>query len=193
MLLCPSLKVLGAAELECLLAAQAGARPATSQSPFIFSATSHRPMACAPARPRPARGALGQSAPRCPAVATVDIGFFKAATPGSASSRQTSRCESSVSLTSRIHSSPAHFCLQYNTASAPKLGSLCGSSLLAFVFFLFTLYAAQYRSVLPPYPSSPLFEPRSGPRRKIAGLPTSTIYCSFLLSLPVFFRAGQPI
>ncbi|UKZ87627.1 uncharacterized protein TrAFT101_003407 [Trichoderma asperellum] len=38
-------------------------------------------MACAPARPRPARGALGQSAPRCPAVATVDIGFFKAAHP----------------------------------------------------------------------------------------------------------------
>jgi len=126
-----------AGSCRALVPARRTGRGATSHKPKpfdFFSATSHRPMACAPARPRPARGALGQSAPRCPAVATVDIGFFKAATPGSASSRQTSRCESSVSLTSRIHSSPARFCLQYNTASAPKLGSLCGSSLLAFVF-----------------------------------------------------------
>lgn len=87
--------------------------------------------------------------PVAPRLLLLTLDFSRPPTPGPASSRQTSRCESSVSLTSRIHSSPARFCLQYNTASAPKLGSLCGSSLLAFVFFsLHSLHSSV--SISPP-------------------------------------------
>lgn len=128
-------------------------------------------MACAPAPSRPASVASRQSAPRCPAVATVDIAFLQAATPGPASSRQTSRCESSVlvSPTSRTHSSPAHFCLQYNTASAPKAWQPFWKLSLSLCFlFSFTLYTPSIDQ-LSPYPSSPLFEPPSGPRRRLQG------------------------
>lgn len=149
---CPSLSYSDTSELTADLA-QTGARPATIQrKPFqLFPATSHcwlvlpRDLVLPVSRPANQR-------PVAPRLLLLTLHFCRPPPPApraAAKRRVVSRRFrfAHVSVSHPLVARPLLPAAQYSTASAPKLGSLSGSSLLAFVFFSFTLYA-EYRSIV---------------------------------------------